>query len=134
MWEGSNMPQFNIAEAKAHLSELTRRAMDGEEVIIARDNKPLVKLVPLTAPQGIRAPGSGKGQLLWMAPDFDATPEGFEGNNFRPLGISLEHIARVQALPLHHRDPFDRLLLAQAEHEHLAVASADPVFSRYGAR
>ncbi len=72
------MPQFNIAEAKAHLSELTRKAVDGEEVIIARDNKPLVKLVPVTVSREGRKPGSGKGQLRRMAPDFDATPEDFE--------------------------------------------------------
>ncbi len=72
------MPQFNIAEAKAHLSELTRKAVDGEEIIIARDNKPLVKLVPVAAARGRRTPGSGKGQLRWMSPDFDATPEDFE--------------------------------------------------------
>jgi prevent-host-death family protein len=72
------MSQYNIAEAKAQFAELTRRAIAGEEVIIARDNTPLVKLVPLQAPKGARRPGSGKGQRIWMAPDFDATPEGFE--------------------------------------------------------
>lgn len=41
------MPRFNIAEAKAHLSELIQKALNGEEVIIARDNKPLARLVPL---------------------------------------------------------------------------------------
>jgi prevent-host-death family protein len=65
------MSQYNIAEAKAQLSELTRRAMAGEEIIIARDNHPLVKLVPVRLPKWTRQPGSGKGQLIWMAPDFD---------------------------------------------------------------
>lgn len=72
------MSQYNIAEAKAQLSELTRRAIAGEEVIIARDNTPLVRLVPIQAASGPRRPGSGKGQLIWMASDFDATPEDFE--------------------------------------------------------
>ncbi len=72
------MSQYNIAEAKAQLSDLTRRAMAGEEIIIARDNSPLVRLVPVRLPKRPRQPGSGKGQLLWMAPDFDALPEGFE--------------------------------------------------------
>ena len=40
------MSQYNIAEAKAQLSELARRALAGEEIIIARDNRPLVRLVP----------------------------------------------------------------------------------------
>jgi prevent-host-death family protein len=72
------MSQHNIAEAKAQLSELIRRAIAGEEVIIARDNTPLVQLVPWQAPEGARRPRSGTRQLIWMAPDFDATPEGFE--------------------------------------------------------
>jgi prevent-host-death family protein len=72
------MSQYNIAEAKAQLSDLTRRALAGEEVIIARDNTPLVRLVPVQPPRRPRQSGSGKGQLLWMAPDFDAIPEGFE--------------------------------------------------------
>jgi prevent-host-death family protein len=72
------MAQFNIAEAKAHLSELVQKALRGEEVIIARDNQPVAKLVPLEALHEPRKPGTGKGQILYMAPDFDATPEGFE--------------------------------------------------------
>jgi prevent-host-death family protein len=72
------MQQFNIGEAKAHLSELVQKALLGEEVVIARDNKPLLRLVPIEPPQRKRQPGSGKGQLLHMAEDFDATPEDFE--------------------------------------------------------
>ena len=71
------MSKFNIAEAKAHFSELVQRAMLGEEVIIAKDNKAVVKLVALTPPQRSRKPGSAKGRI-WMAPDFDATPEDFK--------------------------------------------------------
>lgn len=72
------MSRFNIAEAKAHFSELVNKAMLGEEVIISRDNKPLVKLVPVEPPKGPRKPGSGKGQILHIAEDFDATPEAFK--------------------------------------------------------
>ena len=72
------MSKFNIAEAKAHFSELVQKAMLGEEIIIAKDNKPVLKLVPLEQPKQPREPGSGKGQILYVAPDFDATPKGFE--------------------------------------------------------
>lgn len=72
------MSKFNIAEAKAHFSELVQKAMLGEEVIIARDNKPVARLMPLEKPRQLRKPGSGKGQILFIAPDFDAIPEGFE--------------------------------------------------------
>lgn len=72
------MSGFNIAEAKAHFSRLVQRAMLGEEVIISKDNKPVVKLVPLEQPKQARKPGSGKGQILYVAPDFDATPDAFK--------------------------------------------------------
>ncbi len=72
------MSKYNIAEAKAHFSELVQKAMLGEEVIIAKGNKPVLKLVQLEKPGQPRKPGSGKGQIIYMAPDFDATPEGFE--------------------------------------------------------
>ena len=70
------MSQFNIAEAKAHFSELVQKAMLGEEVIISKDNKAVVKLVALTPLRQSRKPGSAKGRI-WMAPDFDVTPKDF---------------------------------------------------------
>lgn len=48
-----------------------------------------------------------------------------------PLAISHEHALRVAKLPLHHRDPFDRLLIAQAQIERLAIMTADRQFSAY---
>ena len=72
------MSKFNIAEAKTHFSKLVQKAMLGEEVIIAKGNKPVLKLVPLDKPRRSRKPGSGKGQILHIAPDFDSTPEGFK--------------------------------------------------------
>ena len=70
------MPQFNVAEAKARFSELVQKAVSGEEVVIALDNRPLLRLVPLVAKDGRRTPGSAKGRI-WMADDFDRTPEDF---------------------------------------------------------
>jgi PIN domain nuclease of toxin-antitoxin system len=48
------------------------------------------------------------------------------------LAIEHSHALRVAALDLHHRDPFDRLLVAQAMVEELPILSADAVFGRYG--
>lgn len=62
--------RFNVAEAKARFSELVRKALSGEEVVIARDNKPILKLVPLERARVRRRPGSAKGKV-WMASDFD---------------------------------------------------------------
>jgi PIN domain nuclease of toxin-antitoxin system len=61
-------------------------------------------------------------------------PDQIAANGFQPLPIDLRHTARVATLPFHHRDPFDRLLLAQALEEELAVVTADPVFAEYGVK
>jgi PIN domain nuclease of toxin-antitoxin system len=47
------------------------------------------------------------------------------------LEITLEHISEVSKLPQHHRDPFDRLLIAQAITENLVIISTDVVFDSY---
>ena len=65
------MGQFNIAQAKSRFSELVDKALLGEEIVISRDNKPLLKLVPVGSSIR-RLPGSAKGDILYMADDFDA--------------------------------------------------------------
>jgi PIN domain nuclease of toxin-antitoxin system len=50
---------------------------------------------------------------------------------FRPLDIKLEHVLPVQTLEFHHRDPFDRLLVAQCMAEDLSLISADTQFDAY---
>ena len=52
-------------------------------------------------------------------------------NHVRLLPVSLSHVLRVEELPLHHRDPFDRLLLAQSIEEGWPIVTADPWFARY---
>jgi PIN domain nuclease of toxin-antitoxin system len=52
-------------------------------------------------------------------------------NHVRLLPVSLSHVLRVEELPLHHRDPFDRLLIAQSIEEGWPIVTADPWFSRY---
>jgi PIN domain nuclease of toxin-antitoxin system len=54
-----------------------------------------------------------------------------EESGFLELPITFRHAARVAALPAHHRNPFDRLLVAQAEVEGLTLVTRDPVFGRY---
>jgi len=53
-------------------------------------------------------------------------------NGFQFLPIMLGHIAAIEALPFHHRDPFDRLLVAQAAHENMTLVSRDPSLKGYG--
>ena len=72
---GKSVTRFNIAEAKARFSELIEKAVLGEEVIVARDNKPVARIVPLRPAR--RKPGTGKGQVRFLSPDFDAPLEDF---------------------------------------------------------
>ncbi len=55
-------------------------------------------------------------------------------NGFTILPIEPRHTALVASLPLHHRDPFDRLLIAQALAEGIPLLSADPALDAYGVR
>ena len=55
-------------------------------------------------------------------------------NDFQEPPLQFAHVARVARLPFHHRDPFDRVLAAQALEEGLTIVSADPVFRRHGVR
>ena len=52
-------------------------------------------------------------------------------SNFLPLAIAMEHIFVSGALPLHHRDPFDRMIIAQAITEGLTVVTVDQRFGAY---
>lgn len=55
-------------------------------------------------------------------------------NGVRLLPIAPEHIYTLDQLPFHHKDPFDRLLIAQAVMETMPLVSADPVFAAYQAQ
>ena len=53
-------------------------------------------------------------------------------NRIEVLSITLDHVLRTESLPLHHRDPFDRMMIAQALVEDIPIISADAVFDSYG--
>ena len=53
---------------------------------------------------------------------------------FRQISIEFRHVAKLATLPFHHRDPFDRLLVAQALEEDCAIVSADRIFRDYGVK
>ncbi|MBF0168925.1 MAG: type II toxin-antitoxin system VapC family toxin [Alphaproteobacteria bacterium] len=50
---------------------------------------------------------------------------------FAPMSIEIQHTIRAGALPRHHDDPFDRMLIAQAQLEGLVIATADSMFKKY---
>lgn len=62
----------------------------------------------------------------------DDLPGHIEAGGFGWLAVSAEHAWRVRELGRHHRDPFDRLLVAQALVENMPIVSADPRFRAYG--
>lgn len=52
--------------------------------------------------------------------------------NIATLGISVKHAVRASSLPFHHKDPFDRMIIAQSELEDAVIVTNDETFSRYG--
>lgn len=51
---------------------------------------------------------------------------------FERLAITDDHLSALEGLPLHHRDPFDRILICQALTDGLGVLTADDIFTKYG--
>ena len=75
---------------------------------------------------------SSLGRLRLPAPLTDYLTEKV-ADGFRILPVEWPHAAAMEALPFHHRDPFDRLLVAQALIEDLTVVTGDAAFRAYGA-
>jgi len=71
------------------------------------------------------------GKLMLSAPFDVLIPQQLSLNGFELLNIEIDHAALVATLPFHHRDPFDRLLIAQASVEKMSVVSIDAVFDAY---
>ena len=107
--------------------ELSRRA---RSAIGDPDNECLLSLVSCWE-MAIKL-STGKLKLPGTLDRF--IPEQLTINGFRQLEIGFRHVARVATLVFHHRDPFDRLLVAQALEDGLTVVSVDPVFRKYGVR
>jgi prevent-host-death family protein len=77
------MKYHTVQEAKTNLSKLIRKACDGEEVIIARGKKPVVKLVPVGTTARKRVPGGFEGKISWTSDAFDPLTE----DEMRELGF-----------------------------------------------
>jgi len=71
------------------------------------------------------------GKLKLDDADVDRLAELTEACGFSPLGISQEHAAAVRLLPTHHADPFDRMLIAQAQFDGLRIVTADDQLDPY---
>jgi len=74
---------------------------------------------------------SNQGKIKLASPVARFVNQHVESNGFRLMGIELDDVAGVENLPLNHRDPFDRLLIAQAANRKLPVVSSDAAFATY---
>jgi len=72
------------------------------------------------------------GKLTLPAPPAKYVPEQIAKTGVTPLPVEHSHALRVAELPPHHRDPFDRLLVAQAELERATLLTGDRQFEAYG--
>jgi len=72
---------------------------------------------------------AGKLHLAESAESY--VPKRMADQGIRPLAVSHPHALAVSTLPPHHRDPFDRLLIAQANLENMILVTADRIFQRY---
>jgi PIN domain nuclease of toxin-antitoxin system len=70
-------------------------------------------------------------KMTLTAPFNDLFPHQLQINGFELLPVKIEHTAVVTTLPFHHRDPFDRMLIAQAKQESMPLLSIDEVFDDY---
>jgi PIN domain nuclease of toxin-antitoxin system len=75
---------------------------------------------------------SGLGKLTLSSPFRQSMQQAITDLDLSVTHIALEHCERQASLPFHHRDPFDRLLAAQALVEGAQVVSADAIFDQYG--
>lgn len=71
------------------------------------------------------------GKLTLKLPLATIIQEQRETNQIEIMPIQLAHVLALESLPLHHRDPFDRLIIAQANVEGAIVLSCDPIFTQY---
>lgn len=74
------------------------------------------------------------GKLPELALSAAEIPDLVTQSRFAPLSITHQHAAAVAVLPTHHRDPFDHLLIAQAQIEKLVLVTRDPRFADYGVK
>jgi PIN domain nuclease of toxin-antitoxin system len=74
---------------------------------------------------------SGLGKLRLSTAEGESIFDIIDDQSLTPLPVLHSHARHVATLPLHHRDPFDRLLIAQAQIEHLPILTADDQFLRY---
>jgi len=106
----------------ARLSQPVRKAIEDEE------NEVLMSIASVWE----IAIKISVGKLILAKPFADLIPEQIAENEIELMPVRMDDLKLIATLPLHHRDPFDRLLIAQASVQGIALASDDANFARYG--
>jgi PIN domain nuclease of toxin-antitoxin system len=71
------------------------------------------------------------GKFVMPTPVGDYLAHKLRMNGVSILPLNFDHVRRLEEIPLHHRDPFDRILIAQSLEEKLPLVTADPHFANY---
>ena len=71
------------------------------------------------------------GKMRLQTPFDEMFPAQLIDNDIEILPIEISHLSNVATLPMHHRDPFDRLIIAQGIVENVSIVSADAIFDAY---
>jgi len=108
------------------LANDTKLGPDTKEIIA--DNRNIVFVSAVTGWEISIKKASGK---LEVPDDLDSL---IEAENFEHLPISFFHGEQAGALPTHHKDPFDRMLIAQAQAEGLVIVTNDKIIPKYGVK
>ena len=74
----------------------------------------------------------GKKQLELLVTYDEFMKKGIEGNKFEILQVEIKHASLLTTMPRHHKDPFDRMIIAQVIVEQISVVSVDAQFDAYG--
>lgn len=104
-----------------------RFSQRARQVVEDRDNESVLSIASIWE-MAIKV---GLGKLTPHVPFPVLISEQLKENGIAPLDITVAHALRVAQLPYHHRDPFDRMLIAQAITEGLPIISADSRFDAY---
>ena len=109
------------------LSDDSRIPQDKRNAITSSENSVLVSAASVWE----IAIKTSIGRLKMARTDVMKLPELINASGFDDLPVLARHAAAVISLPMHHRDPFDRLLIAQTQTERLALVTVDPAILRY---
>ncbi len=106
--------------AESRLSARAKRCFhDADELFLS-----VVSYWEIAIKRGIK-------KLSWDEREVVAFERGLRENQIQELAVRRVHCEGVVTLPQHHRDPFDRMIIAQARVEELSILSADPHFKKY---